>query len=62
MIPTSPLVRISAAAALFLATPHQEPFIVALPSEHRRTSPMAPLPVGDCPQPSMVQSAVRIRS
>jgi hypothetical protein len=60
-------IRISATAAMFLATPHREPFIVAHgPSEDATHGAVesacpAPLLVGGCPQPFMVRSVVRIQ-
>jgi hypothetical protein len=47
-IHANPLVRIYATPALFLATLHRGPFIVARPSERRRTPAMA-LPCGSSP-------------
>jgi hypothetical protein len=41
LIHTSPLVRIYATPALFLATLHRGPLIVARPSERQRTPAMA---------------------
>jgi hypothetical protein len=60
-IHTSPLVRINATPALFLATLHRGPLIVARPSERRRTLAMA-LSCGSCAtapwpnRPATVQS------
>jgi hypothetical protein len=60
-IHTSPLVRIYATPALFLATLHRGPLIVAHPSERRRTPAMV-LPCGSCAtalwpdRPATVQS------
>jgi hypothetical protein len=60
-IHASPLVRIYATPALFLATLHRGPLIVARPSEHRRT-PATALPCGSYAtapwqdRPAIVQS------